>query len=156
MTIHPATAADWPRVGELAEVLVRTHYAFDRQRFVHPDTLRAADYVSRLREEIDRGHAMVHVAESNGVVSGYVFAGIEGDSWKELRREAGYVHDLVVDEAFRGHGIGRALVACAIEWFAARGVSRIMLWTAPANATAQRLFRGLGFRDTMIELTLER
>jgi ribosomal protein S18 acetylase RimI-like enzyme len=156
MTIRPAAADDWPRIGELAELLVRTHYAFDSSRFVHPDALRAADYIARLREEIDSGHAVVQVADADGAVAGYVFAGVEPESWKELRHEAGYVHDLVVDEAHRHAGAGRALVESAIAWFAARGVTRVMLSTAPANAGARRLFRRLGFRDTMIEMTLER
>jgi len=156
MKIRPAAESDWPRVGELAEGLVRTHYAFDRSRFVHPDTLRASDYVERLRAEVDEGGAMVQVADANGVVAGYVFASIEPENWKELRHEAGYVHDLVVGEPFRQAGVGRALLASAIEWFAARRISRVMLWAASANADAQHLFRRMGFRDTMVEMTLER
>jgi ribosomal protein S18 acetylase RimI-like enzyme len=156
MIIRPATLDDWPRIGELAALLVRTHYAFDAQRFVHPDTLRAADYIDRLREEADRDHAMVRVADVDGHVAGYVFAGIEPGNWKELRHDAGYVHDLVVDEAHRHAGVGRALVDSAIEWFGARGITRIMLWTAPSNAQAQQLFRRIGFKPTMIEMTLDR
>jgi ribosomal protein S18 acetylase RimI-like enzyme len=156
MTIHPAAADDWARVGALAEVLVRTHYAFDRRRFVPPETLRAPDYIVRLREEVDGGDAVVLVAEAGGAIAGYVFAGVEAASWKDLRGEAGYVHDLVVDERHRRGGIGRALVEQAIAWFSARGISRVMLSTAPSNAGAQRLFRAMGFRDSMIEMTLWR
>jgi hypothetical protein len=43
----------------------------------------------------------------------------------------------------------------AIAWFTARGVRRVMLWSAQANADAQRLFRAVGFRPTMIEMTLD-
>lgn len=31
----------------------------------------------------------------------------------------------------------------------------VILWTAAPNEGAQGLFRGLGFRDTMLEMTLE-
>lgn len=35
------------------------------------------------------------------------------------------------------------------------GAPRGILWTAAPNETAQTLFHGLGFRDTMIEMTME-
>jgi GNAT superfamily N-acetyltransferase len=154
MTIRPVTAGDWPRIGELAELLVQTHYALDPLRFVHPDTLPGSTYTSRVREEIEQGRAMVQVAADDDRVVGFVFAGIEPGSWKELRHDAGYIQDIVVDGAHRRLGIGRALVASAIDWFAANGVVRVMLWTA--NTDAQRLFLSVGFRPTMIEMTLER
>jgi len=156
MTIRPPLPVDWPAVGRLAELLVRTHYAFDQFRFVHPDTLRADEYTARLRDEVDRGHSMVRVAEENGRVVGYVFAGIEPGNWKELRPDAGYIHDLAVDPDHRRAGVGAALIESAMEWFDARGVTRVMLWTATSNADAQRLFRRVGFRATMIEMTLDR
>jgi len=156
MTIRPVTADDWPRIGELCELLVRAHHGYDPSRFIPVEMLRGDVYTSRVRDEIARGHGTVRVAEIDGRVVGYVFAGVEPESWKELRREAGYVHDLVVDEAHRHSGIGAALVASAIEWFETRRVSRIMLWTAPQNAHAQSLFRRIGFRQTMIEMTMDR
>src|SRR5204863_1425022 len=139
--------------GELAEVLVRTHYAFDASRFIPPEALRGTDYVSLVREEIARGHATVFVADDQHHVIGYVFVGVEPGNWKELRHDAGYIHDLVVDERDRRSGVGGALLAAAMNWFDARGIARVMLWTAPSNAAAQRLFRRLGFRATMIEMT---
>src|SRR3954464_6944416 len=154
MPIRTATDADWPRIGELGELQVRAHYAFDSARFFPPDKLTAGVYVSRVREEIAGGRATVLVADVDGRIAGYVFAAIEPESWKELRHEAGVVHDLVVDEPDRRAGIGEALLRSAMDWFAGRGVRRVMLGTAPQNERAQRLFRRIGFRPTMIEMTL--
>jgi ribosomal protein S18 acetylase RimI-like enzyme len=89
-------------------------------------------------------------------VVGYVYAGLEPQSWKELRDAAGFVHDVVVEEGARGQGIGERLVDEAARWLEQRGVPRVLLWTAEANAPAQRLFARLGFRRTMIEMTRER
>jgi len=156
MIIRPALAGDWSRVGELAERLVRMHYDFDSSRFVHPSTLGANAYTAHVQDEMDRGNAVVHVADTDGRVVGYVFAGVEPENWKELRPQAGFIHDLVVDEAHRRAGVGHALMASALDWFGARGIKRVMLWSAPANAGAQRLFRSMGFRPTMMEMTLDR
>jgi ribosomal protein S18 acetylase RimI-like enzyme len=156
MTIRPVSDADWPRVGELGELLVRTHHAFDASRFLDPAMLRADVYASRLKRALAEEDAMIAVAEVDGVVAGYVFAGIEPESWKELRHRAGVIHDVIVDPDYRGSGVGRALLANAIDWCTARGLRRVMLGSASSNVAAQRLFRDVGFRPTMIEMTLDR
>jgi GNAT superfamily N-acetyltransferase len=95
------------------------------------------------------------VAERDGAVVGYVYAGIEPVSWKELRDECGYVHDLVVDEAHHRAGVGSALMEAALTWMRERGLPRVVLWTAQPNEGAQHLFDWLGFRRTMVEMTKE-
>ena len=99
--------------------------------------------------------AVVMVAEIDGVVAGYVYAGIEPLSWKELRDEAGFVHDLLVSDEARNSGVGQQLLDAAIAWLKQRGMPRVVLWTAARNAGAQRLFERRGFRSTMVEMTLE-
>jgi GNAT superfamily N-acetyltransferase len=68
---------------------------------------------------------------------------------------AGFIHDVVVDESSRRSGIAGLLVEAAIAWLRAQGAPRVVLWTAELNPPAQRLFAGLGFRRTMIEMTRE-
>ena len=84
-----------------------------------------------------------------------MYAGLEPESWKELREAAGFVHDVVVDESGRRHGVASALIEAAMAWLRERGAPRVVLWTAEPNQGAQRLFENLGFRRTMIEMTRE-
>jgi GNAT superfamily N-acetyltransferase len=153
--VRPATHADLTALGRLGAHLMRVHYAFDPRRFVAPVGDPEAGYAAFLGSQLDAGDAVVLVAERDGAIVGYVYAGIEPFSWKELRDTAGFVHDVVVDAAERRTGVGAVLIGAAVAWVRTQGVRSVMLWTAAPNDRAQRLFERLGFRRTMIEMTLD-
>jgi len=153
--IRRAELRDVPAVGRMGALLLRTHYDFDRHRFMAPRSDSEEGYAWFLGQQLLCDDTIVYVAEREGVVVGYVYAGVEPLSWKELREETGFIHDVFVDEASRGLGIATALLEAASQWLTGRGVPRVMLWTAAPNAAAQRVFARLGFRETMIEMTRE-
>ena len=153
--IRPATKADLPSLGRLGATLLRAHYAFDAARFMSPGQNAEEGYAWFLGTQLAEPRVAIFVAEKDGEVLGYVYAGLEPLSWKELRDEAGFIHDIVVDERGRRTGLAGALLGHATEWLRSRGAPRVMLWTAEQNNDAQRLFERLGFRRTMIEMTLE-
>jgi len=154
-TIRRAEQRDLPAVGRLGARLLRAHHAFDRLRFMAPHGNTEEGYAWFLGTQLRRDDAAVFVAERAGEVVGYAYAGIEPRSWKELREEAGFIHDVYVDDAVRGGGIATALIEAAAEWLTGRGMPRIVLWTAASNDAARRLFERLGFRHTMTEMTKE-
>lgn len=153
--IRRATQADLPALGRLGALLMRTHYQFDPDRFMPAGDNAAEGYAGFLGSQLAEPDVVIFVAERGTEVLGYVYAGLEPLSWKELRDEAGFIHDIVVDERGRRAGLAGALIAEAIAWLTSRGTPRVMLWTAEQNDAAQRLFARLGFRRTMVEMTLE-
>ena len=153
--IRRAEARDLPELGELGAALMRLHYAFDEQRFLEPGGADQAGYARFLASQLDEEGSIVYVAERRGRIVGYVYAAIEPLSWKELRDEAGYIHDLLVTDDARRLGVGEGLLERAIEWLRDQGMPRVLLWTAPQNDRARRLFERRNFRATMIEMTLE-
>ena len=153
--IRRATKADLPALGRLGASLLRTHYAFDQQRFMAPGTNPESGYAWFLGTQLNEEDVAVLVAERDGRVAGYVYAGIEPRNWKELRDEAGFIHDVLVEEDARRTGMATALMEAAVAWLRASGAPRVVLWTAEPNAEAQRLFARLGFRRTMVEMTRE-
>jgi ribosomal protein S18 acetylase RimI-like enzyme len=153
--IRRATPEDLPAIGRLGAHLLRTHYAFDAQRFMAPGSAPEEAYSRFLAGELESDGVAVFVAVREDAVLGYLYAGIEPQSWKELRERAGFVHDVVVAEAGRRMGIAAALIDAALEWMRSRGLNRALLWTAWQNEGAQILFTRLGFRRTMIEMTRE-
>jgi GNAT superfamily N-acetyltransferase len=155
VVIRRAQRGDLGALGSLGATLLRVHHEFDRARFMTPGTDPEGGYAWFLGTQLTRRDARVFVAERDGVVVGYVYAAVEPQSWKELRDEAGFIHDVLVDESARGGGVARALVEAAMVWLRGCGVPRVVLWTAHANEPAHRLFAALGFRPTMIEMTKE-
>jgi GNAT superfamily N-acetyltransferase len=154
-TIRLATSADLPALGRLGATLMRTHHDFDPQRFMDPGTDPADGYAWFLGRQLRGDDVVIFVAEQQGEVVGYVYAGLEPVSWKELRDACGFIHDVVVDERARRGGTATALIEAAVVWLRERGAPRVMLWTAEQNPGAQQLFARLGFRRTMIEMTKE-
>ena len=154
-TIRRATAADAPALGQLGALLLRAHHAFDEQRFMAPGRNAEAGYGAFLVSQLDDDEVAVFVAEREGEVIGYVYAGLEPRSWKELREACGFIHDVAVREEGRRLGVASALMEAATDWLRSQGAPRVVLWTAERNEGAQRLFDRLGFRRTMIEMTRE-
>jgi ribosomal protein S18 acetylase RimI-like enzyme len=155
IVIRRATESDLPVLGRLGALLMQTHYAFDKQRFMAPGPNPAEGYSWFLGSQLTEEDAVVLVAERAGVIAGYVYAGLEPRSWKELREPTGFIHDVAVQESSRRTKVATALVEAAIEWLRAHGAPRVLLWTAQQNSGALSLFSSLGFRRTMIEMTLE-
>jgi ribosomal protein S18 acetylase RimI-like enzyme len=155
LVIRPAKPADVPAIGRLGALLVRTHHDFDPQRFIPASERTAEGYGSYLGSQLRKSDVIVLVAEENGELLGYTYAGLEGFDYMALRGPAGVLYDIVVDPAHRGRGVGRLLLDATLAALTAKGAPRVVLSTAERNAPAQRLFARAGFRRTMVEMTRE-
>jgi ribosomal protein S18 acetylase RimI-like enzyme len=127
----------------------------DPERFIAATPGTEKGYGSFLGTQLDEQNVIILVAERDGEVVGYTYAGVEGTDYMALRGPAGVLYDIVVDPAHRKHGVGRKLLDATLEALKARGAPRVVLSTAERNASAQRLFDRAGFRRTMIEMTRE-
>lgn len=135
--------------------MVRTHHDFDPLRFVPAGPGTERGYGSWLASQTKEPDVIVLVAEQDGEVVGYAYAGLEGHDYMALRGPAGALYDVIVDPAHRGRGVGRQLLDAAIAALKTKGAPRVVLSTAQRNEPAQRLFERAGFRRTMIEMTRE-
>jgi ribosomal protein S18 acetylase RimI-like enzyme len=153
--VRRATPADLPGIGRLGALLVKEHYDFDPQRFLAARPETPAGYASFISTQLEDPDKSVLVADDDGHMIGYAYAAVEGYDYMALRGPAGVLQDVIVDPEHRGRGVGRLLLEAALEFFRSRGVPRVVLSTAERNEAAQRLFAGMGFRRTMIEMTRE-
>jgi ribosomal protein S18 acetylase RimI-like enzyme len=155
VSIRPAAPADLEALGRLGAVLVRLHHALDPDRFIAATPRTEHSYGSFLGTQLDEPNIVILVAERDGEVIGYTYAGVEGIDYMSLRGPAGVLYDIVVDSAHRERGVGRALLDATLEALEVKGAPRVVLSTAERNESAQRLFARAGFRRTMIEMTRE-
>jgi ribosomal protein S18 acetylase RimI-like enzyme len=153
LIVRAAIAADRPALGRLGALLVRAHHEFDRTRFMPASSGTEQGYASYLASQLGRPDVILLVAEQEGRVVGYSYAGIEGRDYMSLRGPAAVLHDLVVDPEHRGRGVGGRLLDETLRAIEARGVPQIVLFTAAPNEPAKRLFARAGFRQTMVEMT---
>ena len=67
----------------------------------------------------------------------------------------GFISEVFVDAAYRGQGVGRRLMAAAIEWFQAQKVRRIELQVVINNVGARKVYREMGWKDELVQMVWE-
>lgn len=103
ITLRPATQSDQSALGPRGAALMRQHHTADPRRFLLTDNPEAG-HGRFLVSQLADADTPVSVAEDAGVVVGYVFASIEGTSWRDLRGPCGFIHDVYVREGGRQQG----------------------------------------------------
>lgn len=152
--IRAAKSEDLSEVGKLAGQLVRQHHEFDAQRFLLIPNVEAG-YARFFASQLSNEDTIILVAEHDGRIVGYAYARLEERDWNALLDACGALHDIFVAESMRRQGVARRLVAEVRERVRGKGAPRLVLHTASKNHDARTFFAALGFRETMLELTLE-
>jgi ribosomal protein S18 acetylase RimI-like enzyme len=152
--IRPARRADLESAGRCGAALARAHHAWDPGRFFVVEDMEAG-YSWWLGKELANRRAVILVAERAGRVVGYAYGRLEPRDWNALREACGYLIDLWVDEDERGEGLGKRLCSALAAALGGLGAPFATLMVAAKNRRARRLFQALGYRPTMIEMTLD-
>ena len=154
MLVRPARSEDLPAVSRLAAALVRMHHRLDSRRFMLVEPVEDG-YQWFFSRELERDAARILVAEEGDRILGYAYATLEERNWNDLLDACGKLNDLYVDPTARRVGAGRALATEMLAALKARGAPRVVLLSAWKNPEAQAFFESLGFRRTMVEMTVE-
>lgn len=137
IAIRPMTLADYNEVMKLMS---------DTPGVV----VRAADSPEAIGRYLARNPGLSLVAESDGRLVGCLLCGHDG------RR--GYLHHVVVTPAYRGQGVGRALVGQALDGLAAEGIAKTHIDVFADNAAALAFWQRIGWhlRDDIRRLSFNR
>jgi GNAT superfamily N-acetyltransferase len=141
-TIRRADAADIVAMsGLLSELFaIETDFQIDRNK-----------QCAALELLLDSMEVCLLVAECEGAVRGMVTVQLLIST-----AEGGYsglLEDLVVTADYRGRGIGKALLAAAIDWTRQQGASRLQLLADSRNAPALEFYAAQNWiRTSMVAL----
>lgn len=109
------------------------------------------DYFAFISKE---RNAKIFVAEECGSAVGMVICKIfQGGGEDEITTtcpKVGFISDLVTTRSKRGKGIGKALLAHAVQYFKACGCSWAQLEVFAPNTPAYGLYKGAGFAPLCI------
>lgn len=124
------------------------HARIDPEVFHVPDRDVVA---TRLRRRIDgRGETSEYVAAFvAGKMAGSASVDVEAppSTGNMMRAVPTAEFGVSVVEAWRGRGIGRALIGYLEDWAADHDIERMILVVSQANEGAIRLYHELGYRD---------
>lgn len=91
------------------------------------------------QEAFSSDNAIIIVAEVDDAIAGF--------SVFYLTSPEAELPDIVVDEAYRGQGIGRFLLEKSLDELKLRGIDTIFLEVRVSNTPARRLYESFGFEQ---------
>jgi GNAT superfamily N-acetyltransferase len=135
-TIRVATADD---AAALSDLLGQLGYPCE-----------PSDIPGRLSEMMARPGTVVLIADHQGVAVGvltvHLFPALHATE------PTAWLTAVVVDEKFRGRGVGAALLRYAEEWARQRGAQRVSLTSALRRTRAHEFYKTHGYEQTGVRL----
>ena len=145
--IRRAVLRDLDQIAALWTVLAEHHAAIDSLFAAKND---AEDGIRQLLQQLFRApDAALFVCEGSAGLSGFCAVRIDRAPMILMEAERAEITDLLVREAERRRGAGRALVDAALAWVADRGIARCEVRVAARNAEGQGFWRSMDFDDLM-------
>jgi GNAT superfamily N-acetyltransferase len=155
ITLRTADLADKEAVIDLIQLLniYEADITGDRLR----DRAAAEAYYAELQARIAKHQGRILLAEVEGVIAGLMgFALDEDDAYVvEDLRVRGIVTDLIVQEQWRGRGIGQMLLTEAERLTREKGLKRLLIGVLVGNDGAERTYRAFGFKPYVSMLVKE-
>ena len=152
MTIRAARLPeDEPAILSFIQGLQEFEHAFEPNRRLDPG-FPAEHWADVRLRAAERGTILI--AEANGAAVGWAFLLEEpGDIFvAEHERSYGFIAELFVQEAARGEGHGRALIAACADRSKARGLKVLIINVLAGNDKAIAVYRRDGFAPYNLNL----
>ena len=137
-----AQLSDLPIFQELARQTHRDTRFFTDEHF---DPARSAEmYAEWISKSLHGAAQAVWTLTLDNAPAGYLTCHLESDS--------GQLGLAALQERTRGRGLGLALFQAGVAWLQSQGAKRVEVVTQGRNLIAQRLYQGMGFRTSQVQL----
>jgi GNAT superfamily N-acetyltransferase len=140
LVIRQAQLSDLVSLTDLLQILFRIEADFA------PEPEKQQQGLRLLLKDESRGRIMV--AEVDGQVVGMCTAQLVASTAEGAW--SGWIEDLILDEDYRGCGIGRYLLAAAEDWCFKQGATRVQLLADRANTPALQFYAKTGWQTTQL------
>ena len=152
LLVRPATPDDVPYIVALSRRTLQLHAD------ALPEVFQAAggDGITEalVHGWLTRADRVVLAAAMQGAFAGYAHAEVETQPESPIKRArtALHVHEMGVLPAFRGRGVGRALLAAVRTAASARAADEVSLDVYAFNAGAREMYERDGFRTLRMRM----
>lgn len=153
MQIRRATLTDLDAIESLWREMVDFHIIIDDYFTTAPeaDANHRGYMTGLIQDETKR----IFVAEDGSEILGYLMAEINVYPPIYLHQTYGHIGAILVTASARRMGIGRLLLAAALDWFRQQGLQRVECAVAVENSVSQEFWKGAGFRGFMEKHVLD-
>jgi len=147
LRFRAATGADIPALCELLAELFTLEADFTPDPDKQTRALTAL--IERHDQAVDKAPGLLWLAQLDDRVIGMcslqvLYSTAEGG-------EVGLLEDVIIDAAFRRHGVGSAMLESLEQWARRRGLRRLQLLADRDNAAAELFYRNAGWQETRLQ-----
>ncbi len=136
-TVRRFTKDDQENAKNLMEQLCKvTGVPFNEKRWKWGVKMRLYDAL--------RKNGMLVAETPDKQLAGMIFADISIDP---VGSSTGYIRSVVVDERYRGQGVGKLLITEAIKYLKEMNVDQILINVRSKTERAKQLYEKMGFRE---------
>lgn len=147
--LRQATAEDLTKIQPLWEALYR-HQSEHGMLLRLPENAYET-WLQSIAPFLGR-FANVVVAELNGEIIAFVAGRVRALPPYFGSSTVGAISEVFVSESHRSGGIGRKLLAFALEWYKEQQIARVELQVVAGNPDGIRFYRQLGWHEELLQM----
>ena len=151
--IRKARPEDLDAIVELWGIMMTEHERNDPRIRLAAGAVPA--YRSYLGYHVSNADSCVRVAETPSGCAGFCLLTVSRNLPMFLPERYGYLSDLMVEEAYRRQGMGRALLAAALDWSRKMRIECVQLQHYCFNEKGKAFWQKMGFKPYYSRMWLD-